>query len=223
MLRAVGLTLDHIDANGPIALTPSLALKRYFVEWAAEAFAWPLYTAEDLYAVNKVLNEVDFPPLAIMHDLLLSTRLARHRQGALHMTRLAQQLRSDPAALWTLLAKQFLFATDHTGYTRFGDWPFGNWDIFLNIINVEAEQGLTEPHLVKTLYGLERQGVYDREYYDHAGFLFTHVLRPLNWIGFLAETSGSDRRSDKTYWKTPLWRACLQLSTDDMVDAPSRH
>ena len=76
---------------------------------------------------------------------------------------------------------------------------------------------------MKTLYGLERQGVYDREYYDHAGFLFTHVLRPLNWIGFLAETSGSDRRSDKTYWKTPLWRACLQLSTDDMVDAPSRH
>lgn len=71
--------------------------------------------------------------------------------------------------------------------------------------------------------GFERQGVYHREYYDHAGFLFAHVLYPLSWIGFLAETSGKDQRSDKTYWKTPLWHACLKLSTDDMVDAPSRH
>ena len=37
------------------------------------------------------------------------------------------------------------------------------------------------------------------EYYDHAGFLITHVLRPLSWIGFLAETRDGDKRSEKTY------------------------
>jgi len=223
MLRAVGLTLDHIDANGPIALTPSLALKRYFVEWAAEAFAWPLYTAEDLYAVNKVLNEVDFPPLAIMHDLLLSTRLARHRQGALHMTRLAQQLRSDPAALWTLLARQFLFATDHTGYTRFGDWPFGNWDIFLNVINVEAQGGLSKDRLCEVLYGPEKSdGLHDAIRTRAA--LHIHVLRPLCWMGLLEEVRiGEGFAREEQYFKTAIWHKALKLETDAHLNPVTQH
>lgn len=39
----------------------------------------------------------------------------------------------------------------------------------------------------------------DWEYYDHAGFLITHMLRPLSWIGFLTETRDGDKRSEKTY------------------------
>ncbi len=37
MLTATLKTFAYIEANGPIELTPSTALKRYFVEWAAEA------------------------------------------------------------------------------------------------------------------------------------------------------------------------------------------
>lgn len=69
------LTIGHIEENGPIGLTPTKALKRYFVTSAAGAFDWPAYTVEDLYAVNKVLNEHDFPPLM---EVLLSVKLARH-------------------------------------------------------------------------------------------------------------------------------------------------
>lgn len=43
LLRGAQLTLDYIETNGPIGLTPLKALKRYFVQWAAEAFAWPFY------------------------------------------------------------------------------------------------------------------------------------------------------------------------------------
>lgn len=53
LLKGALLTLEYIETNGPIGLTPSKALKRYFVEWAAEAFAWPQYTAEELYYLNK--------------------------------------------------------------------------------------------------------------------------------------------------------------------------
>ena len=69
----------------------------------------------------------------------------------------------------------------------------------------------------------KRAHVIDREYYDHAEFLFPHVLQPLSWIGFLEETSDGGRLTDRTYWKTPLWRAYLQLETDGMVDVPHRH
>ena len=223
MLQAVLLTLDYIDANGPIGLTPSRALKRYFVEWAAEAIAWPGYTAEDLYAVNKVLNEDDFPPLAIMHELLLSARLARHRQRALHMTRLARQLRSDPAELWALLARQFLFATDHTGYTRFGDRPFGNWDIFLNVINVEAQDGLSKDRLCEVLYGPEKSdGLLDAVRTRAA--LHIHVLRRLCWMGLLEEVrTGEGFEREEHFFKTAIWHEALKLDTDAHLAPITQH
>ncbi len=223
VLRAVCLTLDYIHENGPIGLTATGALKRYFVEWAVAAFDWPFYTTEDLYAVNKVLNECDFPPLAIMHDLLLGAKLARHRKGALHATRLAKQLRVDPAALWSLLARQFLFATDHTGYTRYGDQPMGNWDIFLNVINVEAQHGLSEDRLSLVLYGPgEGQGWRDEIRMKAA--LYIHVLRPLCWMGLLEEVrSGEGFKRDETYFKTALWHEAFKLETDVHLDPVTQH
>ena len=71
LLRAAKLTLDYVLAYGPIPLTPTMAFKRVFVNWAAEQFHWPGMTAADLSRVNKVLNEQDFPPLEMLHHLLL--------------------------------------------------------------------------------------------------------------------------------------------------------
>ncbi|AUQ52414.1 hypothetical protein PhaeoP83_04196 (plasmid) [Phaeobacter inhibens] len=173
--------------------------------------------------MNKVLHEWDVAPAMVVHDLMIVMKLGRHVKGKFQVSKKARALASNRGAFFADLAETYLFRYNHARTARSEFTAPGNWDIFLNIINVEAEQGLTEPHLVKTLYGLEKHGVYDREYYDHAGFLFTHLLRPLSWIGLLAETSGSDRRSDKTYWKTPLWHACLTLSTNELVASPSRH
>jgi len=147
-----------------------------------------------------------------------------HTKGKFQVSKTAKDLSSRRGKFFAKIAETYLFEYNHARNARSEFTAPGNWDIFLNIINVEAEQGLTEAHLVKTLYGLEnRDHVIDREYYDHAGFLFTHVLQPLSWIGFLEETTDGNRVSDRTYWKTPLWRASLQLETDNMVDVPYRH
>lgn len=105
LLKGALLTLEYIETNGPIGLTPAKALKRYFVEWAAEAFAWPQYTAEELYYLNKVLNEADFVPLFMLHDLLISLKLVRHQKGAMHITKLGKQLRYHPGALWAVFGE----------------------------------------------------------------------------------------------------------------------
>ncbi|WP_417264603.1 hypothetical protein [Celeribacter sp.] len=223
LLQAMELAFTYSDTHDGIGLTQSKAFNRKFAHWMAEYSPWPDYKAEELLRLNKVLNEWDVAPAMVVHDLMTVMKLGRHVKGKFQVSKKASALAAKRGAFFAHLAETFLFRYNHARTARFEFTAPGNWDIFLNIINVEAEQGLTEPHLVKTLYGLERQGVYDREYYDYAGFVFTHVLRPLNWIGFLAETSSSDRRSEKIYWKTPLWRACLQLSTDAMVDALSRH
>ena len=45
-----------------------------FVHWAAAEFDWPGHTEADLFAVNKVLNEPDFAPLMVLHDLSMAAR-----------------------------------------------------------------------------------------------------------------------------------------------------
>ena len=111
-----------------------------------------------------------------------------------------QQPRTDRAPCWP-------------GAARGG--PLGNWDIFLNVINVEARTGCTLAHLLKTLYGWEEKDGFDSEH-SNVRFAFKFcVIRPLWWLGLLWE----DRESlnlweDGTYYKTPLWQAALKLDTD---------
>ncbi len=221
VLRAALLTFEFIATNGPIELTKGRALKRYFVTWAAEAFNWPNFTAEDLYAVNRVLNEQDFPPLVMVHDLLLSTKLARHYSGTLRMTALAQELRSKPGELWRLLANHLLFVMDHTRYSRFEGAFAGDWLTHLDVINVEAAVGISEAALCVKLYGGE-EAYYRREGYERGLELYLHVLRPLCWTGVLAElVTGRGLQRSELFVKTPLWAAALRLPSDDDVARPT--
>ena len=53
---------------------------------------------------------------------------------------------------------------------------------------------------------------------------YSCVLRPLCWAGVLLEQRDQgSKRSDAVFLKTPLWRAWLQLDTDDLVEPAKRH
>lgn len=223
LLRAARLTIDYMVANGPIGLTPSKALKRYFVQWAAEAFAWPHHTAADLLAINRVLNEQDFPPLVVLHDVLLGTRLARHYRDALVPTKLAIGLKDRPAQLWRLLASHLLFEIDHGRHVRASERPVGSWDIFLNIINVEAQAGVTEERLCHVLFGRDERD-FARHGWQVAAEFYIHVLRPLCWTGLMDELrSGRGFDRQQLFVKTPLWLAALALETDASFRPVVRH
>jgi hypothetical protein len=223
ILKAALLTFDYIETNGPIGLTPSKALKRYFVHWAAEAFAWPGYTVEDLFVVNKVLNEADFLPLTVLHDAMLAAKLVRHFKGAMRITPLAKQLKNKPAALWTLLANTLLCVLDHSRYTRFGDSLTGNWDVFLNAINVEAENIITEDHLFSVLFGIHEKEIWGI-HYRLASTFFIHVLRPLCWLGLLYEQRvGQGFSKQVLISKTALWPLALVLETNRNMQVSTKH
>lgn len=57
LLRGMLLSVAYADGEGGIGLTATGAMNRKFVHWAAVHFLWPGFTAEDLYSMNKVLNE----------------------------------------------------------------------------------------------------------------------------------------------------------------------
>ena len=222
ILRGAIRTLNYLVENGPIGLTPTKALKRYFVEWAAEVFEWPGFEPADLYAVNKVLNEQDFPPLVMLHDLLLNTRLARHHKGHLTVTRLGRALLREPTRLWSLLLNELLFHTDHGRYMREPYRFDGDWEMILDIINLEAHLGASEDQICAALININEEEI--RRDYVLSSIIYMYVLRPLTWSGLLSEVaSGSGLAREYIYLKTPLWAAALDLPSDALLPAQALH
>jgi hypothetical protein len=225
LLHALEQTIRYADANGGIGLTQTKAFNRKFAHWGAENFNWPQYSADELLRIQKVLNEWDVPPVGVIHDVMTIAKWGRHTKGVFKLSKSLTTLAVRRGKLFAELAQHYLFRYNHDRFSRSDFTAPGNWDIFLNVINVEAQQGLTEAHLVKTLYGLEDpKNPFDRDYSNRRWFLVSNVLRPLTWIGFLEETRASeDRLADRIYWKTPLWSKCLTLDTDHYLEAPTTH
>lgn len=105
---------------------------------------------------------------------------------------------------------------DHASYARFNDQPFGKWDVWKNVINVEADHGTNEAALFETFYG-EPQDWHTSGWREMAAFS-SYVLRPLEWAGLLIETreEGAGKQVGQLF-KTPLWRCALKLDTDEVL------
>ena len=225
LVRGVEKTLAWISEHGGIPLTPSKAFKRVFVHWAAAEFEWPGHTKADLFAVNKVLNEPDFAPLMVLHDLMIAMKLGRHYKGEFRLTKAGQALAGHPGRIFGAVVPFFLFRINHAGMSRFDDAPIlGNWDVFLNVLNVETEDGATGAHLRRVIFG-EPETSLTRRYDEVMGQFYIQVLRPLCWAGMLQQERGaaSYRSEDAVFMKSPLWRAALPLNTDGLAGRATRH
>tara|TARA_B110000046_G_scaffold77454_1_gene85539 strand:- start:75 stop:794 length:720 start_codon:yes stop_codon:yes gene_type:complete len=221
LLRAAQLTLQYTVDQGAIPLTPSKAFKRVFVHWAAEHFDWPDMGYDELFSVNKVLNEYDFAPLELLHFLLIKLKLGRHYKGQFKITKRGAELLAHPQQLLMELVPYYMMNMDHSSYSRSGDQAVGNWDVWLNVLNVETENGSTEIQLYKVFYG--KLGNAPMAWRATSSF-YCCVLRPLCWAGLLtAHQAQDDKRLEAAYFKTPLWPVWLTLDTDNMVEPAQRH
>ncbi len=222
LLRAARLTLTHMATTGPIGLTKTKAFKRTFVHWAAEHFEWPGSGHEELFRYHKVLNEADFPQLELLHFLLLALKLGRRYKDEFRVTKQGETLSQSQGALFRELIPFYVLQIDHSSYARLDENPLGNWDVWLNVINAEMENGISERELFGTFYG-------DGPDWGNAGWrqmaAFSNcVLKPLEWSGLMTihETEDAGRPSHMCF-KTPLWRAVLKLDTDDMLKPSTVH
>ncbi len=216
MLRAALSTLQYAHEHGSISLTKTKAFKRVFVHWAVEHFGWPGKSAEEMFRYNKVINEYEFPPLEVLHYLLISLRLGRHFKGEFRLTKRGAELAHAPGRLFAELIPHFVLRIDHASYARFDDRPFGKWDVWMNVINVEADHGTTEAALFEAFYG-EPKDWHTAGWREMAAFSCC-VLLPLEWAGLLVETrEHSPGKHVCHVFKTPLWRSALKLDTDGML------
>ncbi|MDW3118602.1 MAG: hypothetical protein R8G60_13105 [Roseovarius pacificus] len=223
LLRTAQMTLQYAVEQDGIGLTQTKAFKRVFVHWAAEHVDWPGMGYEELFRYNKVLNEYEFPPLEMTHFLLTQLKLGRHYKGIFKATKRGTELATQRGKLFAELIPFFVLNIDHSSYSRFEDPPFGNWDTWLNVINVEADHGADEKHLFRTFYGYEASWVSGN--WREAAVFSSCVLKPLEWAGLLdhAETKGEEGITERHYFKTDLWRSALSLETDAMLKPMQRH
>lgn len=216
LLRAALLTLRYAQEHGAIGLTKSNAFKRVFVHWAVEAFNWPGKSAEEMFRYNKVINEYEFPPLEVLHALLIGLRLGRHYKGEFRVTKRGAELAQAPGQLFAALIPHYLFEIDHAFYARFDERPFGTWDVWMNVINVEANLGTTERKLFAAFYGEEQD--WDTPGWRDMAAFSSCVLRPLEWAGLLMQPREAQYGTTaREVFKTPFWRATLKLDTDRML------
>tara|TARA_R110002020_G_scaffold47651_1_gene135553 strand:+ start:9829 stop:10587 length:759 start_codon:yes stop_codon:yes gene_type:complete len=216
LLRGALLTLQYAQKHGSIGLTKTKAFKRVFVHWAVENFDWPGKSAEEMFRYNKVINEYEFPPVEVLHFLLISLRLARHIKDEFRLTKRGTELAQAPGQLFAELIPYFVLQIDHASYARFDERPIGKWDLWMNVINIEADHGTTEAALFETFYG-EPQDWHTAGWREMAAFS-SCVLRPLEWAGFLMETREDSVGKQVCHvFKTALWRSAIKLDTDDML------
>ena len=156
LVRGMIMTVSYANTEGGIGLTATGAMNRKFVHWAAVHFEWPDYTCEDLYSVNKVLNEADMPPLWVVRDMLSHLKLLRRKKDTLLPTKRGRDFLARPQAFFNLIATDYLYAYIHDEQTQQDvhermRW----WHVFLNLINIKAGKGCSLNDLVNELYPSE--------------------------------------------------------------------
>ncbi|WP_216671003.1 hypothetical protein [Mangrovicoccus sp. HB161399] len=132
------------------------------------------------------------------------------------MTRRGTKLADSPGSLFGELIPFFVPQIDHASSARFDDRPVGSWDIWMNVINVEADHGTTEAALVETLYGEPHD--WHTGGWREKGAFSSCVLRPPAWAGLISEILKGDPGSWVSHvFKTPLWRSAIRLETDAQI------
>ncbi len=187
-------TLTYIRDRGGIGLTKNGAFNRKFVTWAVDEFQWPRYTAEDLYAINKVLNEDDVPPLPYLHHLLLDARLIRHARDEARLTGAGRTHLGQPGLLQVTLFETFFTRFDFAAHER---WPIEIREAdllhFLGVVRHRLTDWVPYPEFAGwclPIFALQPQRGTPEE--DAMFYLETRLIRPLKWLG-LVEAKESRR------------------------------
>lgn len=199
--------LEYAEEEGGLGLTPGGSLKRVHVTWAAEAFSWPGHTPDQLYRVNKVLNEEDMFPLWVLHYLLIHTKHARHYRKAFRPTKAGHALIGAPHRAFDEIVSRFLFEVDHGAMGRGRSGIPGRIRHYLDVLNLEANDWIGIEALTSMILGPSPE-----PWDPRPSSLYVEVLRPLIWSGLLLEKSQGAR--DNAVMKSPLWQAALDLPSD---------
>ena len=179
--------------TGCIDLTKSGFFNRKCVVWAAEEFQWPAYEPSELYRMNKVLNEQDFPPLSVMHDLMTMGQLMRHRKGKATLTPAGREMLGHSGKLQALLFETYFTRYDFGSNNRFpsiiehDDYPH-----FFGVVANRLDDWTTLSDFAHWCLPVPLiPSISGRPEFEACLHMQANLVRPLNWLGLIEEADAS--------------------------------
>lgn len=213
LARALDFLAEQFEGDPKgIPLTNSMAFRRDLVAEAIVVVQWPDWTEREIYngfMPIKVADEHHFEPFWELHYLLLRMKLARHYKGKLVLTKQGKAIFGDRFKRFGAVAQALLFDDSQFAEMRYGRNLMGNWDIWLNVLDVETQNGASGKQITKVLFGPAKDA---NDFDPCTSDLYYGVLKPLMWCGFLSENMDMGRKLiQRVYTKTPLWQRYFEL------------
>jgi hypothetical protein len=186
--------LAHARDNDGIGLTASGALNRKFLAWAVEAFDWPGHEPAEIYAINKVVDEIDYLPGWYLHEVMKRRKFMRKHKNRLVLSPAGRQALDRPGLL-----QAGLFPESFVGrYLKSLDAPFmGEFDLYFGLLLWQVRHST---HTWASSRELFKVAVIPDDAIHELGGLYPdapihgfhlRVLRLLCWFGLL-ESTGTD-------------------------------
>lgn len=185
--------LRYAEQHGGIQLTKLGYFYRKCVEWAAEEFQWPGYEPTELYSINKVLNEPDFPPLFLMHEILQNARLVRHYRGQAKLTKAGTAIIGRYGDLQVVLTEYMLRSP--IGNEPFANALFWNLEHIMRVIGDQLGNWTSVAEFSERIIPMElfpaRGRISSR--FEACLFVAHDIVRPMSWLGLIDD----DRRKQR--------------------------
>lgn len=217
--------LRYSDTHGGIRLTQRGNFFRKCVEWAADEFRWPGFGAADLYIINRVLNEPDFPPLFALHDMLVSYRLMRHLKGRAVLTKSGKALLGRHGELQARLFDITFLSADPYHYDK-RVIDAGIWDVrhILGVAANRLDKWITIEDFTQWCLPVDAFPTIGSLGQQHEAslYLWLHAIRPLVWLGLLEEVKAAVSETslrDRKIRKTALFDSFIKISLQQIGSA----
>ncbi len=182
------LLLKAAASSSGLKLTATGNLTRALVAEMLGRMTWPDYDWEDIAWVHKVVNERDFQPLYVVHDIARAARLLRKHKGELKVAPAGRRYLEGPQqqVLQAVLFHVALWYLDFWPFERnlHGGWPLFDVGIVLWSLSVAANDWQTPERLTR-LCAIPIDSVLEAEGDTGKSAMEVRILQPLLWFGLL--------------------------------------
>ncbi|SDU45401.1 hypothetical protein SAMN05428979_3984 [Stappia sp. ES.058] len=221
------MMLDYAREHDGIGLTKSGALNRNFLAWAVEAFDWPGYEPAEVYAVNKVVDEIDYLPGWYLHEVMKRRKIMRKHKDRLLLSPAGREALDRPG----LLQAELFPETFRGRYLPSLDTAFmGDFDLYCGLLLWQVRhvtEGWASAREIFRTAVIPDDAIHELGGYPDAPIHGFHlrVLRFLTWFGVLEPAATGSRRFDADgfrYRATPLFDRFVHfhIATAGDSDAP---
>jgi hypothetical protein len=151
-------------------------------------FIWPSFDKDQLFRMNKVVNEHDFWPLLFIRQLAQTVGFLRKSKGHFRAAPLGREAITEVnlPVLQALLFHVTMWQIDlrDFGSGIHGRWPQGDVSVVLWSLSVAANDWQSPERLTR-LCTIPNNSVLAAEWDSSSMMMEARILRPLHWFGLL--------------------------------------